>query len=78
MFGRCRLLLQVIGFPVARQNLQTEFVTNEAYSQIHDELILEVDSKFVKEAAELVQSCMRGAASLNGKPFRKCPRMKTS
>lgn len=42
-------------------------VTAKIFTQVHDELVLEVDPSVVKEAASLLQKSMENAASLLGK-----------
>lgn len=41
-------------------------------TQVHDELVLEVDSTVVKEAAFLLQKCMESAAMLLGTSSSRC------
>ena len=80
--GHCRIVLQVhmpfpfsncITFTVASfitfhsTSFRIILVIAKFFTQVHDELVLEVDPSFVKEAASLLQKSMENAASLLGK-----------
>lgn len=80
--GHCRIVLQVhmqfpfsncitftvaLFFSVYSTSCRIISVIAKIFTQVHDELVLEVDPSVVKEAAALLQKSMENAASLLGK-----------
>lgn len=80
--GHCRIVLQVhMQFPFSNYltfsvamfvtaiplHVESVSVIAKIFTQVHDELVLEVDPSVVKEAATLLQKSMENAASLLGK-----------
>ena len=48
-------------------HVESVSVIAKIFTQVHDELVLEVDPSVIKEAAALLQKSMENAASLLGK-----------
>jgi hypothetical protein len=57
------------------------FFNYESTVQIHDELVLEVDKSVLKDVANILRTCMEGAATLRGMkstPQYLCPQKESS